>query len=141
MMSDTRPLPSVIGPVENALRALLTKILSTTLIKTYPAWVVLNASSNAGAAVSSGDWQVAVADALKVKLIEVDETLTRLRDAGLVSNDNSLTALGTNELKTGRIAVSAATSKLMDGIGEQEQANARIVLDQVRLNADELLRM
>ncbi len=140
-MPAARPLPTVIGPAENALRALLTKILSTTRIKTYPAWVVLNAASNAGATASSGNWRLAVADALKVELGEVDEVLARLRAAGLVGNDGSPTALGATELAAGRSAVSAATSRLVDGIGEEEQTTARRVLDHVRSKAEELLHV
>jgi hypothetical protein len=101
-MSAARPLPTVIGPAENALRALLTKILSTTRIKTYSAWVILNAVSNSGATPSSGSWQLAVADALKIELGEVEEILVQLRVAGLVGNDDSLTALGATELAIGR---------------------------------------
>jgi len=140
-MPAARPLPTVIGPAENALRALLTKILSTTRIKTYPAWVVLNAASNADAMASSGNWQIAVADALKVKLAEIYEVLAQLRAAGLVGDDGSLTALGATELATGRSAVSEATSRLVDGIGEEEQTTARLVLDHVRRKAEELLRL
>ena len=140
-MPAARPLPTVIGPAENALRALLTKILSTTRIKTYTAWVILNAASNADATASSGNWQLAVADALKVELGEVDEVLAQLRAGGLVSNDSSLTALGATELATGRSAVSAATSRLVDGIGEDEQTTARLVLDHIRRKAEALLRL
>lgn len=39
-MPAARPLPAVIGQAENVLRGLLTKILSTTRIKTYSAWVI-----------------------------------------------------------------------------------------------------
>lgn len=138
-MPAVRPLPTVIGPAENALRALLTKILSTTRIKTYSAWVILNAASNSDATPSSGNWQLVVADALKVELGEVEEVLAQLRAAGLVGNDDSLTALGATELATGRSTVSAATSRLVDGIGEEEQATARLVLDHVRRKAEELL--
>jgi DNA-binding MarR family transcriptional regulator len=139
-MPAARPLPTVIGPTENALRALLSKILSTTRIKPYPAWVILNALSNADAA-SSGHWQLAIADALKVELGEVDDVLAQLHAAGLVSNHGSLTALGSSELATGRSAVSAATSRLVDGIGEEEQTTARLVLDHVLRKAEELLRL
>lgn len=140
-MSAAHPLPTVIGLAENALRALLTKILSTTRIKTYPAWVILNAASNADATASNGNWQLAVADALKVELDEVAEVLAHLRIAGLVGNDGSLTALGATELATGRSAVSAAASRLVDGIGEEEQTTARLVLDHVHRKAEELLRL
>jgi DNA-binding MarR family transcriptional regulator len=135
-----RPLPTVIGPTENALRALLTKILSTTRIASYPAWAVLNAASNADAAASSGHWQRAVADALKVEQRDIDALLAQLRTAGLIDHDGGLTALGAAELATGRTAVSAATARLVDGLGEEEQATARLVLDHIRRNAEALLR-
>lgn len=140
-MTDARPLPTVIGPTENALRALLTKILSTTRIKTYPAWVILNAVSNADSKTGGGNWRPAIAEALKVELDEVDGVLAQLRAAGLVDNDGLLTARGVTDLATGRSAVSAATARMVDGIGEQEQATARLVLDHVRRKADELLRL
>ena len=41
-MGTARPLPTVIGPTENVLRALLARVLSTTRIQTYSAWVVMN---------------------------------------------------------------------------------------------------
>lgn len=138
--ADTRPLPTVIGPTENALRALLTKILSPTRIKTYPAWAILNAVSKSDAATSAGNWQLAIADALKIGLNEVDGVLAQLRTAGLINDDRSLTALGSTELANGRSLVSAATSRLVDGISKDEQATARRVLDRVRHQADELLR-
>ena len=140
-MSIARPLPTVIGPTENALRTLLARILSTTRIKTYPAWVVLNAASAADAPPSGRDWKLAVADALKVEVGEVDGLIAQLRAAGLVHVDGSLTASGTGELAAGRAAVSAATSRLVDGVGEDEQATARRVLDHIRRKADELLRL
>jgi hypothetical protein len=138
-MPSSRPLPTVIGPTENALRALLTKLLSTTPIKTYSAWVVLNAASIAQAPASSGRWQEAVADALKVELGQVGEVLGTLCVAGLVSNDGSLTARGVAELAIARSTVSATTSRLIDGLSEEAQATARLVLDHIRGKADELL--
>jgi hypothetical protein len=140
MMTDARPLPMVIGPTENALRALLTKILSTTRIRTYPAWVILNAASNANTMTAGGNWRVAVAGTLKVELDDVDDVLGQLRAAGLVGKDGVLTALGAADLAAGRSAVSAATARMADGLSDQEQATARHVLDHVRRKADELLR-
>lgn len=140
-MTTARPLPAVIGSTENALRALLSKILSATLIKTYRAWVVLNAVSNATAAAPGGNWRLAVADALKVEAGDVDKALAQLRAAGLVGKDGSLTALGETELATGRLAVSAMTSRLVDGIGEEVQTTVRLALDQIRCKADEFLRL
>jgi hypothetical protein len=137
-MTDARPLPTVIGPTENALRALLTKILSTTRIRTYPAWVVLNGVSRSDP--SDGEWRHAVADALKVGLDELDDLLVQLRDAGLLATDGMLTPLGKVELASARSAVSAATSRLVNGISDEDQSTARRVLDHVRREADDLLR-
>jgi DNA-binding MarR family transcriptional regulator len=140
-MQTARQLPTVIGPTENALRALLAKILTPTRIKTYEAWVVLNAANNAGTATPGGNWQLTVADALKIELGDVDEVLSQLRAAGLISNDDSLTAFGTAELDAARSRVSATTSRLVDGLSEEEQATARLALDHVRHKAEELLRL
>lgn len=139
-MPTVRPLPTVIGPTENALRALLTNTLSATRIKTYPAWVVLNAAANAEAAAAASDsWRRAVGDALKVAPIGVDEVLAQLAAAGLVSVSGSLTALGATELATARVAVARTTAVLVDGINEDEQAVARQVLERIRHQAEHLL--
>lgn len=140
-MTDARPLPMVIGSTENALRALLTKILSANRIKTYMAWVILNAASSGGVENSDGSWRLAVADALKVELAQVDDALAQLRAAGLLDDSGSLTALGSTELATVRSAVSAAISCMVDGIGDEDQMIARRVLDLIRRKADELLRL
>lgn len=140
-MTDARPLPTVIGPTENALRALLTKTLSMTRIKTYPAWVILNAASKSDATSEPGNWRYSVAEALKVELNEVDGVFDQLRAAGLVSTDGSLTTVGATDLMTARSAVAAATSCIVDGISEDDLATARQVLDHVRRKADELLSL
>jgi hypothetical protein len=56
-----------------------------------------------------------------------------------VSNDGSLTARGVAELAIARSTVSATTSRLIDGLSEEAQATARLVLDHIRGKADELL--
>lgn len=90
---------------ENALRALLTRTVSTTRIKTCHAWVGLNGTGNADAAAGGGIWRLAVADALKVELSEVDEMFVQLRAEGLVGSDSLLTILGAAELATARQAL------------------------------------
>lgn len=137
-MSSARPLPTVIGPTENALRALLSEILSATRIGSYAAWVVLNAAADPAAASSGGRWRLGVADALKIGPDAVDDVLARLRAAGLVDGAGGLTPLGAVELAAARSTVSATTSRLVDGIGEEEQAIARKVLDHVRRRANDL---
>lgn len=138
-MSHTRPLPTLIGPTENALRALLTNVLSTTRINTYPEWVIINAASNADAAAPDGSWRQAAADSLKVEPGVVDDVLTRLRAQGLVDDLGLPTVLGTAELTAARSAVAATTAGLVDGISEQEQVTTGRVLDHIRRRAEELL--
>lgn len=139
-MPAVSPLPTTIGLTENALRALLLRVLATSRIKTYMAWVVLNAASSSNVTASNGNWLLAVADALKVEPSEVEEVLAEVRAAELVGDNGSLTALGVGELAKGRAAVSATTARLVDGIGAEEQMTARRVLDRVRQRAEELLR-
>lgn len=135
-MPSTRPLPTVIGPAENALRALLIRTLSSTLIPSYPAWVILNAASTAD---SSNDWRHRAADGMKVDADEIDGALTELRTAGLVDGEGGLTAVGTAELTTARAAITGTTLRLIEGIDETEQETTRRVLDAIRRKAEGLL--
>lgn len=139
-MTIARPLPTLIGPTENTLRALLTKTLSTTRIKTYPAWVVLNALANAAGSGSTATHRAAAADALKVETDDVEAIVVGLRAVGLVDADDSPTAFGAAELAAARSAVSATTARLVDGIGDEEQATVRLVLEHIRARAEALLR-
>lgn len=140
-MSIARPLPTVIGPTENALRALLSKILAGTRIETYSAWVILNAISAAGPRVGENNWRVLVADSLKIGLDSLNDEISRLSVSGLVGNDGAMTDLGSAELASARATVSETTARLLEGIDEQEQMTARSVLDRVRGKADELLSL
>lgn len=135
-MASARPLPTVIGPTENALRAMLTRVLSSTRIPDYPAWVVLNAANAAG---SDPRWRQRAADGLRTDLREVDKVLGHLRSAGLVDDAGTLTASGTAELTTARVAVTGTTVRLVEGIDETEQETTRRVLDAIRRRAEELL--
>lgn len=135
-MPSARPLPTVIGPTENVLRALLSRALSSTLIPGYPAWVVLNAVS---AADSSNDWRQRAADGLKADPDEIDGVLAELRTAGLIDDAGALTATGTAELTTARAAVTGTTLRLVEGIDEPEQETTRRVLDAIRQKAEGLL--
>lgn len=140
-MQTAPPLPALIGATENALRALLArKILLTSRIKTYPAWVVMNIASNAKSPAQTEDWRLVVANELKIHLDAVHEILDELCAAGLLSEDGELTIPGVAEVATVRSAVSATTASLFEGIEEEEQAIARLVLDRIRHRAEELLR-
>ncbi|GAB10571.1 hypothetical protein GOARA_061_00100 [Gordonia araii NBRC 100433] len=139
-MNDQRPLPALVGATENTLRALLTATLSTTPIKTYPAWVVLSAApSHDTRDATAGHWLARVSEVLKVEPGLVDEVLTQLNRDGLVTADNSLTPRGEAELSSARIAVATATAKLIEGVNSDDEATVRRVLDQMRLKAEELL--
>jgi hypothetical protein len=140
-MTHERPLPTVIGPTENALRALLTKTLATTKIRTYSAWVVLNALSIAHAhAQDQGDaWRQATSDALKVAPPQLDEVLAHLAADGLARADGSLTTLGSLELAAARSAIAEMTARLVESVGQEEQASTRRVLDHLRRKAEDLL--
>ena len=135
-MPSARPLPTVIGPTENALRALLGRTLSSTPIAGYSAWVVLNAVV---AVDSSNGWRQRAADGLKADPDEIDRVLAELRTAGLVDDSGALTAAGTAGLATARAAVTGTTLRLVEGIEEVEQETTRRVLDAIRRRAEGLL--
>ncbi|TXK19638.1 hypothetical protein [Homoserinibacter sp. GY 40078] len=138
-MTSERPLPTVIGPTENALRALLTKTLATTTIETYPAWVTLNAAARADESGLRDRWRVAVSDALKVSPEVVDEVIAALAAEGLIDLDDTLTPRGRAELAAARSAVAETTARLVEGVKAEEQDVTRRVLDLVRGRAEELL--
>ncbi|WP_226533862.1 hypothetical protein [Microbacterium paraoxydans] len=137
-MPTTPPLPTVTGRTENALRALLTKTLSTTPISSYRGWVVLNAVE-ANASASATSWRAAVADALKVEQGTIDEVLDELRSTDLVDDHDAVTSFGRVELSAARAVVSATTARLVEDLSEAEQETTRSVLDRVRIRAEELL--
>lgn len=137
-MPDTRPLPTVIGPTENALRALLVGVLVPTRITGYAEWVAINAAA-AHAATPGAPWKESLGESLGIAPDAVDAVLDRLAAAGLLGRDSALTPLGTAELTHARAAVSAATALVMEGIGDDELQAARRVLDLVRARAQELV--
>lgn len=134
-MPVTRPLPTVIGPTENALRALLIRTLSATRIPDYAAWVVLNAVSND----PSGGWRRSAAAGLRAEPDEIAAVLAELVTAGLLNDGQTVSELGAAELSTARAAVSAATLGLVEGVDESELATTRRVLDVVRHRAEAAL--
>ena len=130
-----RSLPTVIGPTENALRALLTATLSATRIDGYAAWVVLNAASR----TQGGDWRPATAEALKVPQSVVDDVAEGLERDGLLTGAGGPTDDGMRELEAARSAVARATSGVVAGIDDADQEQARRTLDQIRHNAEAAL--
>jgi hypothetical protein len=133
-----RPLPIVIGPTENALRALLVRLLAATPLRSYEQWAALNlVERHAGA-------DGALVDAVRDRLV-VDETdartiLCTLEDTGLLHRVNGawqLSATGADLLARERAHVAAVTTHLLDGIAETDLATAVRVLDHVRARAQE----
>jgi hypothetical protein len=132
----TRPLPTVVGPTEKALRTLLGRILTVTNIGGYAEWVYLNIRSAAGDGVQV---DMPVADALKQPVADVMLVRQRLESRGLIDPVGGLTQSGQDELRHGRELVAAMTEKLTDGIDPARLEVAADVLDTVRRRAEEEL--
>lgn len=139
-MSHERPLPTVIGATENALRAVLTAILAQTPIQSYAAWVTLSTLASRGPDNRSDPGRPAVGHALKATAADVEHVLGQLCAAGLTNPQDALTARGEVELAAARTLVAAATGRLVDGVGHDELAITRRVLDHVRLRAEDMLK-
>lgn len=137
-MRPPRSLPTVIGPTENALRALLVTLVSSTGIGGYADWVVLNAAASADPTQAPGHWHSQVADGLAVGVEEVDAVVERLRAAGTLDALEAPTDAGAAALAAARTRVAAATSRLLDGIDDDDLDTTRRVLDRVRERAQEL---
>ncbi|GGR22560.1 hypothetical protein ACFOE1_15205 [Agromyces mediolanus] len=135
-MPSARPLPTVIGPTENALRELLARTLSPTSIPGYPAWVALNAIS---AVDARSTWRRRASDGLRADSEEIEQVLAGLQAAGLVDQEERPTAAGAAELSAARTAVVATTLRLVEGIDDAEQETTRHVLDTIRSRAEGLL--
>lgn len=130
-----RPLPTLIGPAESALRALLARTLAPTAIGGYEEWVVLNIADSAGAPDAA---LRAAASALKAGEDAVLAVAARMAEAGLL-DAGSLTQRGREELAAGRRIVGAVTAELVTGIDDKDQETAAAVLDSIRIRAEALL--
>lgn len=128
-MAD-RPLPTVIGPTENALRSLLTRVLASTTIEGYEEWVALNYASRDDETILPR-----TAAALKVDVDAAARTIAQLTIKGLLA-ERGLTRTGEAELLRARSAVAAVTATLVAGIGDYDQQIARKVLDTIRERAE-----
>lgn len=131
-----QPLPTVIGPTENALRALLTATLSESSIGEYVHWVALNAASREDRPTN---WRGDVANSLKVSADVVDAAVDDLCAWGLVEDAGDLTARGHQQLTIARSAVRSLTAQVVAGISESDLQTADRVLRAVQGNAERLL--
>ncbi len=129
---DTRPLPTVIGPTENTLRALLLTVLEPTAVNSYAEWAYLNLSSG-------GAPDPAILSALQITTADLAEIRAELRERGLVDLTCLPTAAGSAELTGARARVTAMTQTVMSGIDPSDARVAAHVLDAVRNNAEQQL--
>ncbi len=133
-----RPLPTVVGPTENALRALLTRLLATTPLDHYEQWAALNlVDGNIGDDRAVLD---VVVDGLVVDEPHAWTVLRSLEDLGLLHRVNGAwrpSPAGAGLLSLERQRVGAVTTRLLDGIAAADLVTAVRVLDQVRERAQE----
>lgn len=133
-----RPLPTVVGPTENALRALLMRLLATTPLDCYEQWAALNLVDR-----HTGDDKAlerVVVEALAVDDTEAATILRTLDDLGLLHRVNGAwrpSSAGADLLSLERQRVAAVTARLLDGIAATDLVTAVRVLDQVRERAQE----
>jgi hypothetical protein len=136
--TDQRPLPTVVGPTENALRALLMRLLATTPLDSYQQWAALNLVDR-----HTGDDKALVdviVEGLVVGDTEARTILRTLDDLGLLHRVNGVwrpSSAGADLLSLERQRVAAVTARLLDGIAATDLVTAVRVLDQVRERAQE----
>lgn len=130
-MND-RPLPTIIGPTENTLRALLAQTLSATAIDTYEEWVYLSMTA-AGAPVD------VVSAALRIPTDRVGMIADELVARGLLRERTALSETGQAELARTKERVSRTTGLLTAGIEPRHLEICGHVLDTVREAAERLL--
>jgi hypothetical protein len=129
-------LPPVIGATENALRALLLRVLSPTPVRNYEQWVYLNAASTSQDAMQA---MAKVSDVLKRTSPAVATLRDRLSDTGLLNGDGGLSATGERVLRDARGRVQEATTALVAGIEPAELAASIHVLTVIRNRAEAML--
>lgn len=127
-----RPLPTIIGPTENTLRALLAKTLSPTAIRSYEEWVYLNLTA-------AGSSLTAISAALRIPEHRVEAIADELVERGLLRTRTELSESGRAELAIGRKRVTQTTELLTTGIDPQHLQICGQVLDRVRATAESLL--
>jgi hypothetical protein len=136
-MPDQRSLPMIIGPTENALRALLHRLLATTPIRSYERWVALNVIARS--AGSRDDAGRVLADGLKADAASVDSILAGLRADELINDtddDLRLSAAGAATFDRARSRIGDVTARLVHTVPPASVEIAFEVLDEVRSNAE-----
>lgn len=136
-MPDPRPLPTLIGTTENALRALLVRLVAVTPIQSYERWVAMNILARS--VRSRDDIKHALADALKIDEDRVDGLLADLEAEHLIDDS----AVGVQLSTAGAVVIGEAlplvggvTKRLVDGVAPSKLEIVLQVLDEVRSNAE-----
>ena len=127
----------VIGPTENALRALLNRLLAVTPIRSYERWVALNVLARS--ACLRAEAGRVLADALKVDSARVDSILADLEAEDLINDAAEamrLSAAGVAALDEARPHISNVTARLVGSIPSASVEIMLQVLDEVRSNAE-----
>ncbi len=136
-MPDPRPLPTVIGPTENALRALLLQLVAMTPIRSYECWGAMNVVARS--VRSRNDTKRALTDALKIDDDRVEGLLADLEAEHLIDDSAAevqLSAFGAVAFDEALSLVSEVTTRLVDGIAPPRLEIALQVLDEVRSKAE-----
>jgi hypothetical protein len=136
MSTTTRTLPAVIGPTENALRAVLLAVLSRTPINGYDEWAAVNVvDRHAG----TGEETIrAVAAPLGITHPAGRAVLDTLVAKGLLDSGGvswTVSQDGATVLRQARARVAAVTARLVEGLSPADIEVAVRVLDHVRVRA------
>jgi len=137
MPAQILALPTVIGAAENALRALLIRVLSGTPIAGYDDWVTLNVVDRVGP--TGHDAAAALGNALAIDEARARELLESTVVRGLVSRTGNgvvPSPAGATALADARPRVRAVTQRVLDGLPPAEIDVAVRVLDRVRAQAE-----
>jgi len=136
--TPARSLPAVIGPTENALRALLLRVLEATPLASYEQWVALNLVDRhprPDDALTS-----ALHQGLAIDHAQAGDVLRALEATGQLHRADGaweVSPAGIDLLAQQRERVATLTAQLLDGIAEEDLATAVRVLDHVGARARE----
>ncbi len=131
-MTDTPPLTQSIGQAENALRAVLDRLLAETET-TYVQWVTLNMLARGGSAVQQEQMVRQISGALKLDEPTVLATLGELTTLGLITSPGDparveLTTAGDAQFHHLRQSIDSVTVRLYGDLPIDDLATTRRVL-------------
>ena len=136
MTSPPRPLPTVVGRTENALRALLRGTLAGSDLRGYEEWAALNLVNGRAA---TDDVVTLVSESVAVSRERAVLLLDGMVHRGLLgqeSGEYGMSHDGSALLAALRPRVVETTRRLLEGLSPQDVEIAVRVLDQVRARAD-----